>query len=486
MKRTFLTSMLPMMAAAVLLATSCSKDGDGDSNVANPTPDNTVPAQEQVVDNQVKMIPFTITVNKNTLSKASLSSEETLTQIFETNDKLEIKSSGSTLVTLDLTDGENTSSATFSKEIAEGTLTSGTTYDVVLTNADHPDAGAELTAIKDATSLTDAFQQYGYLTSTLTYGSQTSIQLMQNTVFLRVKPFYGTTTATINGTSYTAQSDGTIYLAVKSGTDLTSNLFSGTKTVSNEGGKVVKNIDRSDVLPGKFSVAADKQIFFSKGNLQYHCNNNEWRFAEHQWDYIGSDNSKISADYDGYIDLFGWRTWLSGQTPTQATTDDGDYLSSVTSDEFSGVSAIGSEWATLTTAEWEYLFNTRTTTSSIRYAKATVNGVAGLIILPDDWSIETYSLNNTNTSDVAFTSNTIDALNWRSNLESAGAVFLPAAGGRYGADVFDVGDVGDYWSSTADGASSACDLDFDSGNVLPAEGGYERYFGFSVRLVRGL
>ena len=476
MKRTFLTSMLPMMAAAVLLATSCSKDGDGDSNVANPTPDNTVPAQEQVVDNQVKMIPFTITVNKNTLSKASLSSEETLTQIFETNDKLEIKSSGSTLVTLDLTDGENTSSAIFSKEIAEGTLTSGTTYDVVLTNADHPDAGAELTAIKDATSLTDAFQKYGYLTSTLTYGSQTSIQLTQNTVFLRVKPFYGATTATINGEVYTAQADGAIYLAVKSGTDLTSNLFSGTKIVTNEGGKVVKNIDRSDVLPGVFSVAADKRIFFSQGNLQYHCKNNEWRFAEHQWDYIGLDNGNISADYDGYIDLFGWGTWLDGtgnEEPYETQIED------ATSYVFNGNSAIGAEWATLTTAEWQCLFQTRAGASS-KYGHGSVNGVNGMIILPDSWTLPTEC---SFTAGNSAWSNSYTTEQW-TKMESAGAVFLPAAGFRSGTTVGNVGNDGNYWSSTDINTTNAYYVLFYSSFLDPARSKVSRYCGFSVRPVR--
>ena len=47
---------------------------------------------------------------------------------------------------------------------------------------------------------------------------------------------------------------------------------------------------------------------------------------------------------------------------------------------------IGSGWRTLTSAEWTYLFDSRTTTSGVRYAKATVNGVSGVILLPDDWS----------------------------------------------------------------------------------------------------
>ena len=83
--------------------------------------------------------------------------------------------------------------------------------------------------------------------------------------------------------------------------------------------------------PKPFSVAPDKQILFSSGNLQFNAaqgshscadgsiQQGTWRFAEHQWDYVGdaengnvyqndvkSDNALISDTYDGWIDLFSW------------------------------------------------------------------------------------------------------------------------------------------------------------------------------------
>ena len=57
-----------------------------------------------------------------------------------------------------------------------------------------------------------------------------------------------------------------------------------------------------------FSVAADKTVTFSPGNLQYHAANDEWRFAPSQLDYIGDDNANISETYNGWIDLFCWGT----------------------------------------------------------------------------------------------------------------------------------------------------------------------------------
>ena len=96
------------------------------------------------------------------------------------------------------------------------------------------------------------------------------------------------------------------------------------------------------ILNGKFSISDDKQIYFSQGNLQYNavqgthdCSDGTtkegtWRFAEHQYDRIGSQNSNISATYDGWIDLFGWGTsgWNSGANEYQpySTSDvNGNY-----------------------------------------------------------------------------------------------------------------------------------------------------------------
>lgn len=74
-------------------------------------------------------------------------------------------------------------------------------------------------------------------------------------------------------------------------------------------------------LTGLFSVSAGKQVYFSRGNLQYQAQFDNWRFAENQYDYVGnsragnvdyafdkSDNARIARTYDGWIDLFGWGT----------------------------------------------------------------------------------------------------------------------------------------------------------------------------------
>ena len=140
-------------------------------------------------------------------------------------------------------------------------------------------------------------------------------------------------------------------------------------------------------------------------------------------------------------------------------------------------------WRTMTRAEWTFLFNRRNTPSSVSYAKAQVNGVNGVILVPDDWDVTTYSLSNTNDDEASFTSNVVDEIDWQDVLEVAGAVFLPAAGGRTGSNVHDdVDPYGFYWSTTYSGSYGAYGLSFSDWYLYTYEA-TGRCNGFSVRLV---
>ena len=144
------------------------------------------------------------------------------------------------------------------------------------------------------------------------------------------------------------------------------------------------------------------------------------------------------------------------------------------------------QWRTLTTDEWGYVFTRRSTSSGIRFAKARVAGMNGMILVPDDWSESIYVLHNTNNGDASHTSNIIDAAQW-ATLEDAGAVFLPTAGYRYGNSVFEVGNGGNYWSASCYIEDDKIErfargMYFDDGYFDPIDG-YDRYGGRSVRLV---
>ena len=129
------------------------------------------------------------------------------------------------------------------------------------------------------------------------------------------------------------------------------------------------------------------------------------------------------------------------------------------------------------------MFYSRPTLSGIRYAKATVDGVNGVILLPNDWDASVYDLNNTNSSGANFTSNTVTVADWTNTLEANGSVFLPAAGYRYGTSVYNVGSYGYYWSSSYYNSSDAYYVYFYSGDLDPQRSSY-RYYGRSVHLVR--
>ena len=230
----------------------------------------------------------------------------------------------------------------------------------------------------------------------------------------------------------------------------------------------------------KFSVAEGKQVAFSGGNLQYHCKNGTWRFAPNQYDLIGDANQNISADYDGYIDLFGWGTWLDGGNPINNSEINSDYTWNNT--KKSAIDKEGEEWVTLTKDEWVYLED-----HSV-IDVAAVDGKQGLVILPDDWTLPNGVTFNSGFADNYGADYYQEKNNYTTNqwesMEANGAVFLPAAGRRYGSDVVGVGGCGRYWSATAGGSENACYLYFSSD--IADWGNDNRYFGNSVRLVRVL
>ena len=155
------------------------------------------------------------------------------------------------------------------------------------------------------------------------------------------------------------------------------------------------------VLPGLFSVSATRQVRFSQGNLQYQASTNTWRFAEHQYDYVGtqtadrygnyggnvsgSDNRSISSTYSGWIDLFGWGTGSNPTLSSPSFEDYGTFMDWGCNAIINGGNTVN-QWRTLTIAEWNYLLNTRTDASSKR-GTGNINGVGGLIILPDSWTL---------------------------------------------------------------------------------------------------
>ena len=247
-----------------------------------------------------------------------------------------------------------------------------------------------------------------------------------------------------------------------------------------------------------FSVAEGKTVTFSKGNLQYTQSTNTWSFASTQWEVIGTDNvtgGSVSSGENGdskegtaladKVDLFGWSTSATN-FGVSTSTDYNDYSGSFVD---WGTNKIGNDapntWRTLSYDEWKYLLNTRPNASSLK-GVAQVNGVNGLILLPDNWvcpSGVTFKSGFHSSYGVSYYAayQTFTADQW-SKLEAAGAVFLPASGYRYGTNVSHVQDYGNYWSATEDYGYDAIYLFFYSEEAFMGWSG--RFIGQSVRLVK--
>lgn len=246
-------------------------------------------------------------------------------------------------------------------------------------------------------------------------------------------------------------------------------------------------------IDAQFTVADGRTVKFSRGNLQYKGTTGMFRFAENQYDYVGNaaGNTSPSASQAAWIDLFGWGTsGYDSKYPYMTTTNEGSYVNSnldgtkydwgvynKQSNQNKIEGGGNNAWRTLTKDEWAYVFNTRTTTSDHRYAKATVCSKAGVILLPDNWD-GTYPLSNYDKGDAGFDSNNIDATDW-ATLEAAGCVFLPAAMMRYGNTVYDFMNL--YWVSTMVG-SDVYPVEFSSDDIDLNYMG-EKGHGCSVRLV---
>ena len=310
-----------------------------------------------------------------------------------------------------------------------------------------------------------------------------------------------------------------------------------------------------------FTVASDgRRVQFSPGNLQYQASTNRWRFAEHQYEYIGdggqmggnvpgSDNSKIDSLYEGWIDLFGWATsgwhdendteniyfrpWshdMAKSTPTfnhggcygpsyyGPEPPSGRYGESIDNRYDWGVSNAvynprteqnerAGTWRTLTSFEWKYLLEERSTKTDFRYAKAMVNGVKGLVVFPDEWAGNFVFQNPNREKGCSYEDNTLNDSDWLF-CESEGCVFLPAAGFRKGTVLVSVGYIAKYWSLSRYGGGASALYDekgkfrcntvdvafgmfFSNDDLLPSclwcsGDGFFRCYGCSVRLVRDL
>ena len=244
----------------------------------------------------------------------------------------------------------------------------------------------------------------------------------------------------------------------------------------------------NDVVHGRFTVnSAGEQVYFSNGNLFCDISGKTPR-----WDFFDKQYELGPATYDeGHNKVISLFTWgYNAEKSIDPKGEAYDNVSRVSGDltqaeDWGSQIGDGNTWRTLTDAEWCYLFEKRKDAAS-KYGYATVGGVHGIILLPDIFTDP-----NMNSDCGAFVPSS--TIGWNANvyttggnweeMEAAGAVFLPAAGGRGDSEVLDAGDTGLYWSSSASVIDNGalCER-FNGSEVFTSEFNY-RNLGHSVRLV---
>lgn len=236
-----------------------------------------------------------------------------------------------------------------------------------------------------------------------------------------------------------------------------------------------------------YSVSVDKKVILAKGNLQYHPKNNVWHFADNQYDYIGDSNCNISSNYDGWIDLYGWSSTGRASFGISSSTEYYDYQGNFVDWGKNKIDNYEANiWRTMAKEEWEYLLENRTNAINLKGC-AQINGINGLIILPDNWiSPDDISFNpgfhNSNGEEFYPQHQSFTIKEWQ-KLEKRGAIFLPASGSRQGTSMGWQGS-GLYWTSTirSDRTERAYELIFDSSQV--SVGNMAVRDGYAVRLVQ--
>ena len=295
---------------------------------------------------------------------------------------------------------------------------------------------------------------------------------------------------------------------------------------------------------GLFSVSPTQKVVFAPGNLQWSYsalgsthststtadnsyNRGTWRFAEHQYDFIGADNlyaqgvngvykgsyssSDTATPYTGWIDLFTWggsgykhsRPFYNYQSYLIDFEDEsklGDFdwgaYNTIYNPQTKVNDPFGTTWRTLSADEWEYLFKSRGFADkwcrySIVYFSVSPNKmVYGVLIYPDSTTFEMVqsfipSLSDGDTIAVNHSSGLEITKNQYEQLEAFGCAFIPNAGratiGVWN-KTYDPKN-GCYWSYSADSPGNPYFIKLTDGGFNPTpQNIYSHFVLHSVRL----
>ena len=258
-----------------------------------------------------------------------------------------------------------------------------------------------------------------------------------------------------------------------------------------------------------FSISDTTKVIIAPGNLQYNAKEQCWRFAEKPETVIGEFNMVRSATYDGWIDLFAFgcngymfEPYEKGNYFYQPNSNYGNISLttgcprdlSKTNFDWGWYNAISNggnspqEWRTMTYSEIEYLDSKRTNASNLKIP-ATLNGVCGWILFPDNFVCP--NILSLSFSATSYAKNLIDDSTWKI-LSAYGAVFLPNTGMySWKNNSIKNSNMGFYWTSTTASNPAPYYYELKESSTKVATGGYENYeaankLGYAVRLVKDI
>ena len=253
----------------------------------------------------------------------------------------------------------------------------------------------------------------------------------------------------------------------------------------------VASLGKEGELPGLFSInSSNQRIQFSQGNLLYKTDN-RWRFADNQYETNLSD----------WISLFGWGTsGYNNKFPTMTSLSYSDYAFGQSSADiyktdydwgtYNSIENGGNKprlWHTIRKEDWEFII-TKRPNANILHGVACVNGVNGLILLPDNWEkpknikFKSGLASSSGIEYSAINNYTIDE--WHIMM-TVGAVFLPVTNEDCTSGV--------YWTGSSSNSSSSnymstrsYSMSFSASNIETSsiDYGIARPTRLAVRLIR--
>ncbi|MBP5504149.1 MAG: hypothetical protein J6Y24_15325 [Bacteroidales bacterium] len=495
--KTYINTFICFLALS-LIATSCHKDDNED-----PTP---------IEEKDFQTVPYSFTATLTPMSDNPEGIE--LKKAFANGDVIEVTNAQILYepLVLSCTEFNGKTAATFSGELKvkkDVDVASTLRLSAVLKNTNTKtlyNSGKPFTDVVEISNTTDGFDQYSYWSCANIVDNK--IELTQSTVFVEVNmPLLGTVVNLTNGQAFdNPRLKGKHYYAVSNGTTVECKELLFKQKLDNKDKsfyKITATLSE-DLIPALFSIGENQQVYFSRGNLQYRPMDGKWRLAPQQYHHCLKNTQDVGEDYakwkeeDDWSDYFWFGAWVEGGSPNWAKENAllVDYQVPVDANGYvSGACAFGgAKWTLLTIDEWSYLLEKRANAKQktggavIIIDQANNIKINGWVILPDDW----VTPNNLKPFEGEFEvqyekdiPNQYTIEEW-SEMESSGAVFLPAIGQLF-ETIASLKGYAQYQSLTYSvNQDAGCGICFDafSNYVLCYDWAILKQMGTPVRLVQ--